>query len=140
MSYYGKYRAIVVDVDDPEKRGRIKVTCPKVFGEGKSPWCQPCVPYAYDNGGDFVLPKLNDFVWVEFEDGDVRYPIYTGGLWAKEKSPVTDYKKAKDTRQIEFAGGKIVMTKDNIVVSLGSSKITMTSSSISLSAGTINLN
>lgn len=27
--YYGKYRAIVVDVNDPEKRGRIKVQCPK---------------------------------------------------------------------------------------------------------------
>ena len=62
--YYGKYRAIVVDVNDPEKRGRIKVQCPKVLGDAKSAWCQPCVPYAYEKGGDFVLPKLNDFVWI----------------------------------------------------------------------------
>lgn len=130
--YFGKYRAIVVDVNDPEKRGRIRVTCPKVYGTDKSPWCQPCVPYAYDNGGDFVLPKMNDFVWVEFEEGDVRYPIYTGGLWAKDKSPVSNYAQAKDIRQIEFAGCKIIMQAGSIIITNGSASIKLTGGRIDL--------
>lgn len=124
--YFGKYRAIVVDVNDPEKRGRIRVTCPKVYGTDKSPWCQPCVPYAYDNGGDFVLPMKNDFVWVEFEEGDVRYPIYTGGLWAKDKSPVSNYAQAPNIRQIEFAGCKITMQPGSIVITNGSAVLKLT--------------
>lgn len=131
--YYGKYRAIVVDVNDPEKRGRIKVQCPKVLGDAKSAWCQPCVPYAYEKGGDFVLPKLNDFVWIEFEEGDVRYPIYTGGLWSKDNSPVSNYTQAKDVRQIEFEGCKITMKKGEVIITNGSA-------TIKLSGGAVYLN
>lgn len=130
--YFGKYRAIVVDVNDPEMRGRIKVNCPKVYGESKSPWCQPCLPYAIDLEGDFVLPKLNDFVWVEFEEGDVRYPIYTGGLWSKEKSPVEDYTEASKIRQIEFAGCKIVMKENLLTITNGSATIKMDGEAIYL--------
>ena len=128
--YYGKYRAIVVDVNDPEKRGRIKVQCPKVLGDAKSPWCQPCVPYAYENGGDFVLPKLNDFVWIEVEEGDVRYPIYTGGLWSKDNSPISDYSQAPQTRQIEFAGCKITMKSGEVIITNGSAKIRLSGAEI----------
>ena len=131
--YYGKYRAIVVDVNDPEKRGRIKVQCPKVLGYAKSAWCQPCVPYAYEKGGDFVLPKLNNFVWIEFEEGDVRYPIYTGGLWSKDHSPISNYAQAKDVRQIEFEGCKITMKKGEVIITNGSA-------TIKLSGGLVYLN
>ena len=130
--YFGKYRAIVVDVADPEKRGRIKVKCPKVLNEAKSAWCQPCVPYARDSGGDFVLPKLNDFVWVEFEDGDIRYPIYTGGLWAKNKAPCSN---SADTRQIEFGGSKITLKQNDAVITSGTCTISMSSGVITISNG-----
>lgn len=46
--FYGKYRAKVVDVNDPERRGRIRVQCPAVLGIYKSAWCEPCIPYATD--------------------------------------------------------------------------------------------
>ena len=130
--YYGKYRAIVVDVKDPEERGRIKVQCPKVLGDAKSAWYQPCVPYAYEKGGDFVLPELNDFVWIEFEDGDVRYPIYTGGLWSKSNSPISDYSQAPDVRQIEFAGCKITMKKGEVIITNGSAQIRLVDGDIHL--------
>lgn len=139
MKYYGKYRAIVTDTNDPEKRGRVKVTCPKVYGSSKSPWCQPCVPYAYDNGGDFVLPKLNDFVWIEFEEGDVQYPIYVGGLWAKNKSPLSDYTKAVYTRQLEFLGCKVTMSYDPDT-SIKTVVITNGSATVRLQGGTVYVN
>lgn len=130
--YFGKYRAIVVDLQDPEHRGRIKVSCPKVYGEAKSPWCQPCLPYAIDSAGDFVLPKINDFVWIEFEEGDVRYPIYTGGLWSRDKSPVQDYSEAGSVRQIEFAGCKISMRDGEMVITNGSATIRLSEGKIYL--------
>ena len=55
VKYYGKYRAKVVDVNDPERRGRIRVQCPSVLGTHKSAWCEPCIPYATDFAGDYYV-------------------------------------------------------------------------------------
>lgn len=133
MSYYGKYRAFVVDVNDPEKRGRVKVTCPKVYGNDKSPWCEPCLSFAQDNGGDFVLPKNGEFIWVEFEEGNPQHPVYTGGLWSSNNTPFKgDYVKALNTRQIEFAGCKIIMSQGEIVVTNGSAIIKLSGGDIYL--------
>lgn len=119
--YYGKYRAKVVDVQDPQRRGRIRVMCPKVLGESKSSWCEPCIPVAYDLGGDFAIPKLGEFVWVEFEEGDSNKPIYTGGLWSTNKSPSSSY--SPETRLITWGDCKIVMTKGSISLSAPSVKV-----------------
>jgi uncharacterized protein involved in type VI secretion and phage assembly len=129
MQYFGKYRALVVDVADPESRGRIKVTCPKVLGTAKSAWCEPCVPVCYDSGGDVALPKKGEFVWVEFEEGNANKPIYTGGLWSKNKKPSI----STSTRQIEWDGCKITMSKGSLIITNGSA-------TIKLSGGAIYLN
>lgn len=132
MPYYGKYRAKVTDVADPEERGRIRVNCPKVYGDSKSPWCEPCLTYANDSIGDFVLPKVGEFVWVEFEEGDCRFPIYTGGLWSKSKTPVSSYSQAPTTRQIEFAGCKILMKPGYMMITNGGATIVLNSGDIYL--------
>ena len=113
--FYGKYRALVVDVQDPQFRGRIRVMCPKVLGEAKSSWCEPCIPVAYDKGGDFAIPKLGEFVWVEFEEGNPSKPIYTGGLWCSNKSPSPSYEVG--TRLITWGNCKITMTETSINLS-----------------------
>ena len=113
--FYGKYRAKVVEVQDPQLKGRIRVMCPKVLGEAKSSWCEPCVPVAYDNGGDFAIPKLGEFVWVEFEEGNPNKPIYTGGLWSSNKSPSPYYEVG--TRLITWGNCKISMTENSIDIS-----------------------
>lgn len=109
MSRFGKYRAIVFDINDPEKRGRIKVKCPSVIGDSSSAWCEALVV-----GGDFYLPKLGDGVWIEFEQGDVNKPIYVGSWWKKDQIPTTEL--SGNSRVIEFKGNKIVM--DNIITIL----------------------
>lgn len=132
--YFGKYRAKVVDVKDPENRGRVRVMCPKVLGEAKSAWCEPCVPVAYDSGGDFAIPKLNEFVWVEFEEGNSNKPIYTGGLWSTNKSPSNPYETAE--RHITWGKCKIKMSKGNVVtVSTGDSSVTLTGGATTVKAG-----
>ncbi len=86
--FYGKYRALVTNVNDPNKSGRIKVRCPKVLGEYESGWCYPCVPIAFTDGGFFFVPKVNDYVWVEFEDGDPSQPIWVGSCWQPNRTPL----------------------------------------------------
>lgn len=114
-TFYGKYRAKVVDVQDPQFRGRIRVMCPKILGTAKSSWCEPCIPVAYDNGGDFAIPKLGEFVWVEFEEGNPNKPIYTGGLWSSNNSPSPSYEVG--TRLITWGNCKISITENSVDIS-----------------------
>lgn len=78
--FYGKYRGVVTDVDAPTMR--IKASVPSVFGAGAtSGWCSPCVPYAGPQVGFVMLPEPGSGVWIEFEGGDVSFPIWTGCYW-----------------------------------------------------------
>jgi phage baseplate assembly protein gpV len=138
--YFGKYRAKVEKIDDPEKRGRIRVICPKVLGTAVSNWCEPCSPFAYDLGGDMSLPKIGEFVWIEFEEGEPNKPIYVGGLWSKEKTPFINYEDAKTTRVFERDGAKITLGNGAITISLGDSKILMTKTNIVITSPRVDWN
>lgn len=79
--YYGKYRGLVLENVDPEQIGRIIVQVPDVLGVAPSSWAMPCVPSAGIQAGAFMVPPIGSQVWVEFEQGDPDYPIWTGGFW-----------------------------------------------------------
>ena len=79
--YYGKFRATVINNLDPESRGRIQVQVPDVSGLNLSSWAMPCVPVAGRGSGAFFVPEIGSGVWVEFEQGDPDYPIWTGCFW-----------------------------------------------------------
>ena len=79
--FYGKYRGLVVENLDPEQIGRVLVQVPDVLGEIPSSWAMPCVPVAGIQAGIFAVPPIGSQVWVEFEQGDSDYPIWTGGFW-----------------------------------------------------------
>jgi hypothetical protein len=79
--YYGKYRGTVVSNIDPEQRGRIMALVPDVLGMTPSSWAMPCVPIAGKQEGIFAVPQIGAGVWIEFEQGDPDYPIWTGGFW-----------------------------------------------------------
>lgn len=83
--FYGKYRGLVVDNADPEQLGRIKVRVPSVLGtEVVTGWALPCLPYGGDvNQGFLFIPEVGAGVWVEFEEGDVEFPIWVGSFWSK---------------------------------------------------------
>ena len=138
--YFGKYRAKVVDIKDPEKRGRIKVMCPKVLGVAKSAWCEPCIPVAYDFGGDFALPKLGEFVWVEFESGNANKPVYTGGLWSTEKSPSQTYNEKE--RLITWGNCVIKINEetDTVEIQTGSSTLTLDKDSVKIASPSVIIN
>jgi uncharacterized protein involved in type VI secretion and phage assembly len=79
--YFGKYRGMVLNNIDPLQSARIQVQVPDVLGPGISSWAMPCVPFAGKQSGVFVLPAIGDGVWVEFEQGDLNFPIWVGGFW-----------------------------------------------------------
>jgi hypothetical protein len=83
--YYGKYRGFVVDNDDPAHLGRLRVRVPSVLGRDVvTGWAMPCVPYggAADQGL-LLVPDREAGVWVEFEEGDLEFPIWVGTFWSK---------------------------------------------------------
>ena len=79
--YYGKYRGTVLVNVDPLQTGRIMAQVPDVLGETPSSWALPCVPVAGIQAGAFMVPPIGSQVWIEFEQGDPDYPIWTGGFW-----------------------------------------------------------
>ena len=78
---YGKYRGVVADNLDPLMIGRIVAVCPAI-GDGPLTWALPCVPWGGPQTGMFVVPPVGAGVWIEFEQGDIDYPIWTGCFWS----------------------------------------------------------
>lgn len=85
--YYGKYRGIVSDNNDPSNLGRIKARVTELLGTVETGWALPCAPYAANNEGQFMVPPINAGVWIEFESGDLSRPIWTGCWWGNNQVP-----------------------------------------------------
>ena len=83
--FYGKYRGLVVDNADPEQLGRLKVKVPSVLGgDVVTGWAMPCTPYGGSaNQGFLFIPEVDAGVWIEFEEGDLEFPIWVGTFWSK---------------------------------------------------------
>ncbi len=112
-TFYGKYRGIVTDINDPLMIGRVRARVPDVTGEDKSGWAMPCAPFGGSSTGFFALPVVGAGVWIEFEHGDPDYPIWSGCWWGStaEMPPVLlapPYKKV----MIQTGGGQAITLDD----------------------------
>jgi uncharacterized protein involved in type VI secretion and phage assembly len=142
--FFGKYRGTVTDIDDNEgKIGRIKAKVPAVFGDTESPWALPALPFAGPKHGLFLLPEVDDGVWIEFEGGNPALPIWSGFWWGKE-SEIPGPKTSKARVFATSAGHQLVLDDDADKVHLfyakdpnGDAKgeITMSSSGITIKFG-----
>lgn len=108
--YFGKYRGVVTNADDPERRGRIRARVPAVLQDQETGWCLPAVPYAGPNVGFVCLPEPDAGVWIEFEGGDVSYPIWTGCWWGSGQLPQD---AAPDVKVWRTASGHQITLDDN---------------------------
>ena len=81
QKYYGKYRGTCVNNVDPEQKARIQVIVPDVSGVAPTTWAMPSVPVAGIQTGMVAVPPVGAGVWVEFEQGDPDYPIWSGCFW-----------------------------------------------------------
>jgi len=86
--FYGKYEAVVTQVDDPLGTGRIRARVPAVLGEDQeSGWALPCAPFGGGRDRGFLfLPEVGDTVWIEFAAGDPSRPIWSGAFWGAPAS------------------------------------------------------
>lgn len=80
--YCCKYRGFVSDRNDPLQLGRLKLRVPSILADAVTGWAWPASPYAGKGIGFFFIPQVNDLVWVEFVEGDLEHPIWSGGSWA----------------------------------------------------------
>jgi uncharacterized protein involved in type VI secretion and phage assembly len=150
--FYGKYRGIVSDVDPATMR--VKALVPAVLGDTETGWAMPCVPYAGPQTGFAFLPAVGSGVWIEFEGGDVSYPIWVGGYWrtgefpsgaAKNVRVIVTAKKLTltfddDQSQItlsDSAGNKVTLAGSGLTLANGEQSVAVTSSSVSVNKGAL---
>ncbi|GLZ39459.1 type IV secretion protein Rhs [Actinokineospora sp. NBRC 105648] len=72
--------AVVTNVADPDKKGRVKVALPWLAANYESDWARVAHPGAGRRSGTLFSPEVGDEVLVGFEFGDPRRPYVLGGL------------------------------------------------------------
>jgi hypothetical protein len=60
---------------DPLGLHRIQVDVPNVQGKSLSTWAR-----AKESLGTYRTPAVGDGVWIEFQDGDITAPVWSGGF------------------------------------------------------------
>lgn len=133
--YYGKYRGTVTDVDADTLR--IKANVPAVLGDVPTGWCVACVPYAGPDVGFFVTPDVGAGVWIEFEGGDVSYPIWSGCYWRAGELPADAAPSVRGL--VTGAPHKLLFADDDETVTLSDAndnEVTLDSSGITQARGT----
>jgi uncharacterized protein involved in type VI secretion and phage assembly len=140
--FYGKFRGIVTDIQDPLLMGRVRAKVPDVMGDEESGWAMPCAPFGGQSVGFFALPTVGAGVWIEFEHGDPEYPIWVGCWWGSvaEMPPVLlvpPYKKVL----IQTEGGHSITLDDTPGIggisleTSGGQKISLTALGIEIDNG-----
>lgn len=81
--YYSIYAGIIVDNEDPEFLGRLKIKVPQLHDEAPENWAMPRGMFCGTGIGFFCIPNKNDMVWITFLNGDPEYPIWEYGWFGK---------------------------------------------------------
>ncbi len=155
MELKGKFRGKVVDNKDPLGRGRIRTRVAAV-SDLELTWAEPCLPYSGPDIGWHFIPPVGANVWIEFEQGDPNYPIWTGCYWGGGGDPqkipadavapdvqdlqtgkikfIFDEKQVRLTIQVETDNGtmKLIMDKAGILLAAAQTTVTITPDKIEL--------
>lgn len=92
--YYSIYRGYVVDRKDPENLGRLLLQIPQITGvKTHTTWAYPVGMASSYVSGRFDLPEEGEMVWVQFELGNPKRPLWQFG-----------YRGSEDHREKEFDG------------------------------------
>ncbi|MCL1848310.1 MAG: phage baseplate assembly protein V [Clostridiales bacterium] len=86
MNSYNLMSALVIDVNDPDNLGRVKIALP-ALPEGPELWARVVSPIAGEDRGLCLLPEIEDEVLVAFTQGELSSAYILGGLWGKQKPP-----------------------------------------------------
>ncbi len=111
--YYGKFRGTVVNNIDPNGLGRIQVLVPEVSPVPLMPYAMPCAPVGGFQHGIFAVPPPGAGVWIEFEQGDSDYPVWTGCFWGSsaevpKRAPIANPVLQSITLQTPTQNGVVI--------------------------------
>src|SRR6266498_1036702 len=123
MHYFGLYPAIVSDIVDPDRLGRIQVALPWLGDDGQQvkAWATLLTPYAGDNQGFLALPEVDTEVVVGFEAGDPHRPYIVGACWnGREMMPITPT-RPNNKRVLRSRAGSLLEFDDTE----GATKVTL---------------
>lgn len=152
--YFGKYRGRVLDNADPLKQGRVEVEVEAIAKNESLGWALPCLPYAGNGHGFYMIPEVDALVWVEFEAGNLSHPIWVGCFWAADQLPEgaepgvfmlataagNSFKISDKDNRIEIgtAGGALITIEDDsITIDSGGTKIVLDSSAVNVNDGSL---
>ena len=123
IDYNHFYRGIVVDNNDPQGKGRVKVRIPQIYGVSTDdvsfvatpniPWATCAVLPAGNDSGSFLPPNIGDTVFITFEGGQPNYPIYFGGIYTIRREDDKDVEKAVGSYNI-FKNQYVAVDKDDL--------------------------
>jgi uncharacterized protein involved in type VI secretion and phage assembly len=88
---------VVTNINDPDKRNRVRLKFPGLSGEEESAWARVASLGGGAKRGMVFIPEVGDEVLVGFENGDLRQPVVIGGLYS-DKSVVPNW---------DIEGGKV---------------------------------
>jgi type VI secretion system secreted protein VgrG len=81
--------AVVLDNNDPDKLGRVKVKYPWNDSD-ETPWVRVMTPHAGKDRGWYSVPEIADEVLVGYELGSPDRPLVLGSLYNKDDKPPKD--------------------------------------------------
>lgn len=144
--YFGVYPALVTDLVDPDRLGRVQVRFPTLGTSGDRDvraWATLCSPYADKDQGLQVLPEKDSQVVVAFEAGDLRRPYVVGASWNGTRALPATAEASNDIRvmrtradsRLEFddtsGSPKVSLTTQSghkVVLDAGAQEVTVTHS------------
>jgi uncharacterized protein involved in type VI secretion and phage assembly len=107
---------IVTNINDPARRGRVKVRFPTLGPEVESTWARVVAIGGGTQRGAVFLPEVGDEVLVAFESGDTRAPVVLGGLYGSRSTiPPPSLQDGKvERRSITSRLGHVVSLVDGV--------------------------
>lgn len=106
--------ATVVNNEDPEKLGRVKLSYPWLDQSMETDWVAVAQPHAGKDRGIFWMPEPNDELVVAFFHGDFSKPVVIGALWshvntpADSRDPRERMLRSKNGHEIRFLDSTVV--------------------------------
>lgn len=120
--FYGVYPAQVIDNQDPDNLGRVRIRLPwspDTDSDAYEAWARIATMMAGNNRGSWFIPDVDDEVLVAFEGGDPRRPFVVGMLWNGTDAPPERMDGSNNLKTIlSRAGVRMTMDDSDGAVSL----------------------
>lgn len=104
--------AKVIDNNDPNGLGRVKVEFYWAGGNMKSDWMRKLQPYAGDGRGFYMTPEIGDEVVVDFVGGSAERPYVVGSHYNGNNKSGYDTAK-NDMKVIHTRSGNRIISNDD---------------------------